>query len=54
MCASELATLLDRMRDPRVRGCQACWTVRRGFVEALGDGGSAHGWTDLASRMRSY
>lgn len=34
-------------------GCQSCWTVCRGFHQALGGGGSLRGWFDLATRMRS-
>ncbi|MBK9037221.1 MAG: radical SAM protein [Myxococcales bacterium] len=49
-----LTTLLARMHDdPRVAGCQQCWTVCRGFAQALGDGGTVAGWVDLVSRMRS-
>ena len=50
-----LATILARMRDdPRIAGCQACWTVCRGFAQVLGDGGRRTAWTDLATRMRSW
>jgi hypothetical protein len=46
--------ILERMRDdPRVAECQACWTVCRGFAQALGNGGTVNGWVDLATRMRS-
>jgi MoaA/NifB/PqqE/SkfB family radical SAM enzyme len=36
-----------------VDGCQDCWTICRGFHQALGGGGSLQGWLDLAGRMRS-
>jgi len=49
-----LTKILDRMHgDPRVAACQQCWTVCRGFAQALGDRGSARGWVDLVGRMRS-
>ncbi len=49
-----LGPILDRMHgDPRVAGCQRCWTVCRGFAQALGNGGTVNGWVDLVSRMRS-
>lgn len=49
-----LSAILARMRgDPRVAGCQACWTVCRGFAQALGNRGTLGGWVDLATRMRS-
>lgn len=49
-----LETILERMHgDPRVAECQRCWTVCRGFAQALGDRGTAHGWVDLVTRMRS-
>jgi hypothetical protein len=49
-----LATILARMHgDPRVAACQQCWTVCRGFAQALGDRGTARGWVDLVGRMRS-
>lgn len=50
-----LAAIVARMKgDPRIRGCQACWTVCRGFSQVLGEGGSRTAWTDLATRMRSW
>lgn len=50
-----LAAILERMKaDPRIAGCQACWTVCRGFAQVLGAGGSRTAWTDLATRMRSW
>ena len=49
-----LAPILERMHgDPRVAACQSCWTVCRGFAQALGGRGTARGWIDLATRMRS-
>lgn len=50
-----LATIVARMKgDPRIAGCQSCWTVCRGFSQVLGRGGSATAWADLATRMRSW
>lgn len=50
-----LAAIVARMKgDPRIAGCQACWTVCRGFAQVLGQGGTRSGWTDLATRMRSW
>ncbi len=50
-----LAAIVARMQgDPRIAGCQACWTVCRGFSQVLGQGGSVSAWTDLATRMRSW
>jgi MoaA/NifB/PqqE/SkfB family radical SAM enzyme len=49
-----LRAILERLRDlPEVRTCQDCWTLCRGFGQAMGEGGSARSWTDLATRMRS-
>jgi hypothetical protein len=39
--------------DPRVAACQSCWTVCRGFAQALGERGTRPGWVDLVTRMRS-
>jgi MoaA/NifB/PqqE/SkfB family radical SAM enzyme len=36
------------------KGCQQCWTVCRGFNQALGAGGSVRSWIDLGVRMRSH
>ncbi|HEV2864380.1 MAG TPA: radical SAM protein [Pyrinomonadaceae bacterium] len=36
-----------------VGGCQKCCTLCRGMAETLGEGGSARGWWELATRMRS-
>ncbi len=50
-----LAAIVARMKgDPRIAGCQACWTVCRGFSQVLGRGGSPTAWADLATRMRSW
>jgi len=50
-----LAAIVARMQgDPRIAGCQACWTVCRGFSQVLGQGGSPTAWADLATRMRSW
>lgn len=35
-------------------GCQSCWTACRGFVQALGDGGTRSAWQDMSARMRSW
>jgi MoaA/NifB/PqqE/SkfB family radical SAM enzyme len=49
-----LPAILARMHgDPRVAACQQCWTICRGFAQALGDRGTARGWVDLVGRMRS-
>jgi MoaA/NifB/PqqE/SkfB family radical SAM enzyme len=49
-----LETILARMHgDPRVAECQRCWTVCRGFAQALGERGTPRGWVDLVTRMRS-
>jgi len=49
-----LAALLERTRAlESVAHCQDCWTLCRGFGQALGEGGSAASWRDLAVRMRS-
>ena len=49
-----LRDILARVGDvPEVRTCQDCWTLCRGFGQALGEGGSLRSWTDLAARMRS-
>jgi MoaA/NifB/PqqE/SkfB family radical SAM enzyme len=49
-----LASILARMHgDPRVAACQKCWTVCRGFAQALGERGTRRGWIDLVGRMRS-
>jgi MoaA/NifB/PqqE/SkfB family radical SAM enzyme len=49
---SELRERL-RARQEEVAACQQCWTACRGFSQSLSAGGSARGWWDLASRMRS-
>jgi MoaA/NifB/PqqE/SkfB family radical SAM enzyme len=36
------------------KGCQQCWTVCRGFNQALGAGGNLGAWIDLGVRMRSH
>jgi MoaA/NifB/PqqE/SkfB family radical SAM enzyme len=49
-----LREILGRLRElPEVGGCQDCWTLCRGFGQALGQGGSLRSWTDLGLRMRS-
>ena len=46
---------LARLRElPEVRTCQDCWTLCRGFGQAMGEGGSLRSWSDLATRMRSH
>jgi MoaA/NifB/PqqE/SkfB family radical SAM enzyme len=50
-----LGAIVARMKgDPRIAGCQACWTVCRGFSQVLGRGGGPTAWADLATRMRSW
>ncbi len=49
-----LARILDRMKDlDEVARCQDCWTLCRGFNQAMGGGGKLQSWKDLATRMRS-
>lgn len=49
-----LRDMVGRMQDlPEVRACQDCWTLCRGFGQAMGEGGSLRSWSDLATRMRS-
>jgi MoaA/NifB/PqqE/SkfB family radical SAM enzyme len=50
-----LAELLARLKSRQAgRGCQDCWTACRGFVQALGEGGTRRGWQDMSKRMRSW
>jgi len=52
--AEPLRDILARVRDlSEVKTCQDCWTLCRGFSQAMGEGGSLRSWTDLATRMRS-
>jgi radical SAM protein with 4Fe4S-binding SPASM domain len=37
----------------RASSCQDCWTVCRGYTQALGNGGRPDTLWDLSSRMRS-
>lgn len=37
----------------KIAGCQDCWTLCRGFGQAMGGGGELGGWRDLMTRMRS-
>jgi MoaA/NifB/PqqE/SkfB family radical SAM enzyme len=50
-----MATLHARLaeRADEVGRCQSCWTACRGFQQAMGDGGTARGWIDLGTRMRT-
>ena len=49
-----LPEILKRMTQlEEVAGCQSCWTLCRGFNQALGSGGSLQSWQDLTRRMRS-
>jgi MoaA/NifB/PqqE/SkfB family radical SAM enzyme len=49
-----LAAIVARMKDlDEVKHCQACWTLCRGFNQAMGARGKAGGWRDLMSRMRA-
>lgn len=48
-----LGEIVTRMRGlDAVAKCQDCWTICRGFTQAM-DGGGAGAWLDLAQRMRS-
>jgi MoaA/NifB/PqqE/SkfB family radical SAM enzyme len=49
-----LGTLHRRLGtlEPEIASCQDCWTACRGFNQALGDGGTARGLLELATRMR--
>jgi len=50
-----LRHILARVRElPEVARCQDCWTLCRGFSQAMGGGGDAKSWVDLATRMRSH
>lgn len=50
-----LRDIVARMRDlAEVRGCRDCWTLCRGFGQAMGKGGGVKSWSDLATRMRSH
>ena len=40
-------------RRAEISACQKCWTACRGFQQALGGGGNARNWLDLASRTRT-
>ena len=52
---SPLPALLAKLRDQNAgHNCQQCWTLCRGFNQALGQGGSVNGWLDLGGRMRSH
>ena len=49
-----LEKIFERMYDlPEVRGCQNCWTLCRGFNQALGNVGTSDRWITLGTRMRS-
>jgi MoaA/NifB/PqqE/SkfB family radical SAM enzyme len=50
-----LAAIHARLAADRheVSRCQQCWTVCRAFSQLMGNGGSARGWWDMATRMRS-
>lgn len=49
-----LGEILRRMKDlEEVARCQDCWTLCRGFNQAMGGGGKLQSWRDLATRMRS-
>ncbi|WP_428268322.1 radical SAM protein [Haliangium sp.] len=49
-----LAALHERVRrHPEVAGCQRCWTLCRGFTQALGEGGDRRSLADLGTRLRS-
>lgn len=50
-----LAAIHARMSADRaeVSACNQCWTACRGFVQAIGGGGTLPAWVDLGTRMRS-
>jgi MoaA/NifB/PqqE/SkfB family radical SAM enzyme len=40
-------------KNAEIAACQKCWTACRGFQQALGNGGNARNWLDLAARTRT-
>lgn len=49
-----VGTIVARMKAlTEVARCQDCWTMCRGFGQAMGGGGDVRAWLDLATRMRS-
>ncbi|MFB9242965.1 radical SAM protein [Massilia antarctica] len=49
-----LAQIVTRMQGlDSVARCQDCWTLCRGFTQALGQGSTLRSLTDLSTRMRS-
>ncbi len=40
-------------RNAELSSCQRCFTACRGFNQAMGGGGTARGWLELGTRMRS-
>ncbi|NHZ87761.1 radical SAM protein [Massilia sp. CCM 8733] len=49
-----LAPIVGRMRGlDSVARCQDCWTLCRGFTQALGQGSTLRSLSDLSTRMRS-
>lgn len=49
-----LADIVGRMRGlDSVARCQDCWTLCRGFTQALGQGSTMRSLADLTTRMRS-
>ncbi len=52
---SSLLELLARLRAAKASaGCQDCFTACRGFVQALGRGGTWRSFKDMSARMRSW
>lgn len=49
---AEILAAGDKQRA-ELAGCQDCWTLCRGFGQAMSAGGELSGWRDLATRMRS-
>jgi MoaA/NifB/PqqE/SkfB family radical SAM enzyme len=49
-----MAAIIAKMKGlDSVARCQDCWTLCRGFSQALGQGGTARSLMDLSTRMRS-
>ena len=46
--------LVAQAEQDVIAGCRDCWTACRGFVSALGDGGTVQGFRDMSARMRSW
>ncbi len=46
--------LVEQAKEPEIARCQDCWTACRGFISALGQGGSVQGFRDMSARMRTW